>query len=268
MELARRILTNCTFCARRCGVDRLNGPPGICRLGQGAVVVEHFLHIGEEAMINPSLVISLAGCGLRCRFCQQWMLLDPASIIGDALGADLWPKLELSGARSMSFIGGNPDESTYAILQFLKAVRPDWKLPIVWNCHGYSTPETIRILNGIVDAYVPDFKYGLEACGLHLSGIAGYPPAAESSVKAMLAQAVPVIIRILVLPGHVECCHIPTLDVLSRLHSETLFVSVRGQYAPDWDISMQDGDLARRSSQDEITCVLKYATENGLQIVD
>jgi len=252
IELSHRILSSCRLCAHGCGVDRTRGELGICGLGTEAIVAEQFVHIAEEPPINPSLLISLYGCGLRCRFCQQWELLSPATVDGKALDAALWTELDTEGARSISFIGGNPDESLYGILRFLAAAPSDWKLPIVWNCHGYGSPETIQLLDGIADVYVPDLKYGDERCGRELSDAPGYPTAARATVSAMVAQDVPVIVRILVLPGHFGCCHAPVLEFLRSLDTENLFVSVRGQYCPDWRITSQDGKMARRPYPEEV----------------
>jgi len=160
VEMAQRMLSECRLCGRRCGVDRLNGQLGACLLGTEAVVEEHFVHIAEEPPINPSLIVQVAGCGLRCHFCQQSSLLDPPSLIGENLTPELWSHLRPEGARSLTFVGGNPDESLYAVLRFLRAAPVDWRLPVVWNCHGYGTPEAITLLDGAVDAFVPDFKYG------------------------------------------------------------------------------------------------------------
>ena len=267
IELSHRMLFSCRLCAYRCGIDRTHGELGICGLGTEAIVASHFVHIAEEPPINPSLLISLYGCGLRCRYCQQWELLSPASVDGEDLDAVLWTELDTEGARSISFIGGNPDESLYSILRFLAAAPPDWELPVVWNCHGYGSPETIQLLDGVVDAYVPDIKYGNEKCGRELSDAPGYPKAAKSTVRAMLAQDVPVTVRILVLPGHFECCHSPVLDFLSSLNSWNLFISVRGQYCPDWRITSQDGQMARRPYREEVEQVRQKATSLGLNLI-
>jgi putative pyruvate formate lyase activating enzyme len=266
IELARRILQHCSLCAHRCGVDRTKGARGVCRLGTTATVAENYVHIAEEGPVNPSLVLNLAGCGLRCKFCQQGLLLDPASVTGEPLEFPLWKQLDTAGARSLSFVGGNPDESLYAILKFLNGAPTDWRLPIVWNCHGAATLDTVMLLNGLVDAYVPDYKYGDEACGRRLSGIAGYPDAALAAITAMLAQHVPVIVRILVLPGHFTCCHEPVLQELASLAAEDLLVSVRGQYCPDWRITEADGDLARRPTSAEVDIVRSQARVLGLQL--
>ena len=268
IELASRILRYCTLCENRCGVDRTRGQMGICRLGTEATVAEHFVHIAEEAPINPSLVLNLAGCGLRCRFCQQNTLLNPSEVEGERLEPSLWPKLEAKGARSLSLVGGNPDESLYAILRFLAAAPKGWKLPIVWNCHGYSTPETLQLLRGVVDVYVVDFKYSSEECGRRWSAVRDYPKTVRSAIAAMLGQDALVIVRILVLPGHFKCCHEPALEYLVTVHSESLLVSVRGQYCPDWRITPRDGELMRRINAEEARSVSTKARAIGLTVVE
>lgn len=267
IELARRLLSPCRLCSHRCEVDRARGELGRCRLGLSAIIAEQMVHIAEEAPINPCLLLNLAGCGLRCRFCQQSDLLDPASVEGAPLDVSLWDTLDTAGARSMAFAGGNPDESLYAVLQFLAAAPADWALPIVWNCHGAATLETVALLDGVVDAYVPDFKYGADQCGRQLSGIPNYPATAQAAVAAMLAQGVPVIVRLLVLPGHGACCHLPVLERLASLPGICL-VSVRGQYCPDFRVTSADGALARRPTWDEVEVVRAKARDCGLQLID
>lgn len=267
IELARRLLIGCRLCHHRCGVDRTRGILGVCQLGTEATVAEHFVHIAEEAPLNPSLVLNLAGCGLRCRFCQQGALLTPSAVSGEPLTPALWAQLRTTGARSLSFVGGNPDESLYAILRFLAAAPARWRLPIVWNCHGYATLETVRLLDGVVDTFVPDFKYGSEDCGRRLSTIREYPATVQRALTAMLAQGVPVLVRLLVLPGHFDCCHAPALDCLATLNQARLWVSVRGQYCPDWKISPGDGALVRRTSHEETEAVREKARALGLALI-
>lgn len=269
IELARRNLMHCTLCAHRCGVDRLAGESGVCRLGAAANVAEHFVHIGEEAMINPSLLISLAGCGLRCRYCQQGSILDPADVDGESLDGALWAALDKDGARTLSFAGGNPDESLYAVLRFLALAPDDWDLPVVWNCHGAATLETVSLLHGMVDVWLPDYKYGNEQCGHRWSGIRNYPDTARNGIQAMLAQDVPVIVRILVLPGHFTCCHVEALKSLASLAPEgNLAVSIRGQYCPDWRIRSRDGNMMHRPEILEIAAVRAMAKELKLKLMD
>jgi len=272
LELSKRMLSSCRLCGRRCGVDRMHGELGKCQLGIEAIAANCFIHIAEEPPINPSTLISLAGCGLGCLYCQQWELLDPvdpAMVNGRQLDASLWHELCWQKARSLSFIGGNPDESLYSILCFLKLAPTNMKnIPVVWNCNGYETPETLQLLDDIVDVYLPDFKYGNEDCGTRLSTVPDYLDVAKTAIEAMLAQKIPVIVRILVLPGHFDCCHAPVLNYLAAVNNEQLLISIRGQYFPDWRIVDYDIEMARRASSGEVKAVRELAIRNGLAIID
>lgn len=268
IEIASRYIQSCSFCAHRCGVDRTRGETGVCGLSSKAIVAEHFVHIAEESPFNPSLLLSLAGCGLRCRYCQQWRLLAPAQASGAPLEEGFWRELDADGARSVSFVGGNPDESLLAVLRFLREAPEDWSLPVVWNNHAYCTPEALALLEGVVDVYLPDLKYGNNDCGLRWSGIPAYFDVARQSIQQMLSQHRPVIVRMLVLPGHTECCHIPALRWLAEVSTNQLQVSVRGQYFPDWKITGADGDMAARTLPAEVEGIRSEARRLGLDVLD
>uniref|UniRef100_A0A7V4LD07 Radical SAM protein n=1 Tax=Desulfobacca acetoxidans TaxID=60893 RepID=A0A7V4LD07_9BACT len=269
IEIGYRLLKNCILCGHRCGVDRTIGERGRCLLGEEAVAVKYYVHIAEEASINPSLLVYLAGCGLRCRYCQQGDLQNPEMVVGEPIEEGLWDRLPLKGARSLSFIGGNPDESLPAILRFLSTAPDSWSLPIVWNCHGYGSLEAVALLAGVVDAYLPDIKYGDPDCGLNLSAAPNYPSLAYQALEAMLTHGVPVLVRHLVLPGHYMCCQAPLLNFLS-IHRENPFLqlSIRDQYCPDWLITDNDGLLTRRVSPSEVKRVCREAQELGLSLVE
>jgi putative pyruvate formate lyase activating enzyme len=266
VELATRELACCRLCPRDCRVDRLRGEIGFCRLGPSLAIAEHYVHVAEESPINPSYVISAAGCALRCRFCQQWPLLSP-SALSDAPSPVLWSTVVRSGARSLSFAGGNPDESLPSILRLLATVPDEFGMPVVWNSHAYSTVEALSLLDGVVDVFLPDLKFGLGACGEAIAGVTRYPQIAERAIEAMVAQGAHVIVRILVLPGHVECCHLPSLTSLARLASDRTMVSIRGQYSPDYRIA-NGGPLDRRPCASEVERVRSAAGQLGLTSVD
>lgn len=259
IELAYRLLGHCCLCGHRCGVNRLSGELGLCGLGTEAFVVESYVHIAEEPPINPSLMMTLSGCGLNCIFCQQPDYRFPQKDFGISLNVSTWNHLNTRGARSLSFIGGNPDESLFAILNFLRTAPQDWKLPIVWNCHAYASKETMELLCGIVDAFVPDFKYGCDYCARNLSGAPNYPEIAASAISAMLNMKVPVFVRLLILPGHTDCCHLPVLNMLSGMNQHLLWISLRSQYNPQNLRSDMDSNLFRRPSVQEIYQVEAHA---------
>lgn len=264
--IAERLMTACVLCARRCRVDRAAGATGACGLAADAYVAEHFVHVAEEAAINPSLVLALRGCALRCRGCQQHKLLDTRAATAELLTEDLWRDLAFDGARSVSFVGGNPDESLAAVLRFLLVTPEDFGLPIVWNNHAYMSDEAIRLLAGVVDCYVPDLKFDRDTCARTYAKVPDYGGTARMSIARLLGDGVPVIVRILMVPGHAECCHIPSLAWLARQETTNLQVSLRTQYAPDWRITALDGPLAGRVSADEVALVESAARVMGLAL--
>jgi putative pyruvate formate lyase activating enzyme len=268
IELARRELSNCSLCAHHCGVNRLDGEAGHCGLGPEALVGEYFPHIAEEPSINPSFLIGLLGCGLRCRHCQQSHLLDVPTAENELLSPGLWKEVLAWPVRSLSFAGGNPDESLYGILKFLNSAPETFLLPVVWNCHGYSSPFTIKLLDGVVDAYLPDFKYWNDECAYHLSAAPDYGPIALEAIKQMLSQQAAVIVRILVLPGHLDCCHLPALDALGQLNAENLFISIRDQYSLAFLVSPKDGPLAGKlKNKKEVQAVREHAFRLKIKFV-
>jgi putative pyruvate formate lyase activating enzyme len=265
LELAGRMLRRCVLCAHRCRIDRTRGERGRCGLGADASVYERYIHIAEEPPITPALNLSLRGCGMRCRHCQQAAVLQPRGRPGEALTPDSWAGVDLRGARSLTFIGGNPTESLPAVLAFLRAAPADFALPVGWNCSGYDSVDAIRLLEGVCDVYIPDFKYGNDACAVRLSRAPGYVANARAVLEEMCRQAVPVFVRILVLPGHVDCCHVPTLDALRALRSQVR-LTILGQYAPDFLIREGDGALAGRPDPAEVARVRRAARHRHFEM--
>ncbi|MEK7273801.1 MAG: radical SAM protein, partial [Candidatus Desantisbacteria bacterium] len=264
IELARRELMKCELCGRRCGVNRFEGEIGFCGLGIDAYVGGMFIHISEEPPINPSLLIELCGCGMRCKFCQKAELRDEIVNPKILLDRNLWEIIDTTDARSLSFIGGNPDESLFAILRFLDAVPMDFPLPIVWNCHGYGNRIVYKILEGIVDAYIPDVKYGNDNCAKKWSQTYGYIETVKGCIAEITRQGVPVYVRILVLPGHSECCHIPTIHWLKE-YQDRIIVNIMAQYSPDSMITKTDKQMANYSKPEDVQTIINETRQCGLK---
>jgi len=260
IELSRRILATCKLCGRQCEVDRLSGERGKCGLGSGAHVAEIFTHICEEPPINPSCNIGLAGCGLGCCFCQKHELLDIGKY-HQQLDKNVWSYIgtQLDHVNSVSFIGGNPDESLYKILKFLVSAPVSFNKPIIWNSNGFAMPIVYRLLEGVVDVYVPDAKFYAPECGARFDGAPNYFERLESGLFEIVTQKVPVIVRILVLPGHLECCHKPMVEFLAQ-YSHKIILNIMGQYYPDYRISLEQGaDMIRRINVNEVNQVREHA---------
>lgn len=118
----------------------------------------------------------------------------------------------------MSFVGGNADESLYAVLRFLGTAPASWQLPIVWYCNGYAMTDAVRLLKGVVDAYVPDFKFGSQDCVSRLASAPEYWLIAQQTIKTVLDKDTPIIIRYPILPGNERCCYSLSADLLKEFY--------------------------------------------------
>lgn len=178
----------------------------------------------------------------------------------------VWRSLDLAGARSLVFVGGNPTESLPAILEFLQAAPEDLRLSVGWNSSGFDSPQAIWLLAGICDVYLPDFTYGNDVCAEALSNAPGYVANAVAVIEEMCRQRVPVLVRLLVLPGHVECCHLPTLDRLGPAR-DLITLNVMDQYAPDFVVREDERPLGRRAWRGEVDRVRSAARGAGFGLL-
>ncbi len=202
---------------------------------------------------------------MSCTFCQK----SDLHVISDekVLTGDVWKGLPIRGARSMSFIGGNPDESIYSILRFINTAPPEFNLPIVWNCHGFGNKVAYQLLDGVVDVYIPDLKYGNNQCGCEWSGVKNYIDTVHYRIDEMVSQGVPVFVRILILPGHGSCCHVPAIKWLKR-YKDNVVLNLMGQYFPENGITDVQGPMSGRPETREIRMLQKEARKAGLQLIN
>lgn len=208
---------HCDVCAVGCGVDRLAGELGFCGLGEGGRVYKEYLHLGEERALVPSHTVYLAGCSMRCAFCSD---IGPVTEPG-AHGALVAPealaqriaKRRAEGARNVNFVGGTPDTSLLFVLRTL------WHCPsdthVVWNTNLWSTPEVLQALTGVVGTWLVDHKFGNDRCAARLAAVKEYVGRLEPLLER-LATSERVIVRHLLMPGHLECCTRPVLAWLER----------------------------------------------------
>ncbi|UFS70475.1 radical SAM protein [Geomonas sp. RF6] len=185
-------LRKCDICPHACGVDRLAGQVGRCGAGKGPRIASANIHRGEEPPISGSRgsgTIFLSGCTLTCRFCQNFPIsqlrngtdLSVRELAGKMLG------LQARGAHNINFV--TPTHYTPQIMAALyAAVQDGFTIPIVWNTSGYERVDTLKLLEGIVDIYLPDMKYTSESEAVRLSGAPGYTELNRLAVAEMLAQ--------------------------------------------------------------------------------
>lgn len=272
-ELAHRILKKCSLCEIRCGVDRTSGESGRCGV-LGPRISSEFIHMGEEPDLVPSYTIFFSGCTFNCVFCQNWDISTrPDS--GDTIDAPdlaraierragLGAKISESGrARNVNWVGGDPTSNLPFILDVLRECKAN--IPQVWNSNMYLTESAMSLLDGIVDVYLTDFKYGNDKCALRLSNVPNYMEVVGRNHLLGRGHA-EMIVRHLVLPGHIDCCTKPALAwIANNLHE--VKVNVMAQYRPEHRAHEFD-EIARPLKMAEYRTALDIAERLGLDLCD
>jgi putative pyruvate formate lyase activating enzyme len=260
---AREHYGRCNLCAHACGVDRRQRPAGICQEGDGLWLAGAGIHHGEEPQLVPSGLILIAGCNLSCASCETWEIsLERRGAVATSAGqlAALLLDLQKRGAVNANFV--TPTHVLPALLDGLAvAAAHGFSLPVVWNCGGYESLEALRLLDGVVDVYLPDAKYGDDAAAYELSGCKRYTAALLQSLQEMHRQA-EVIVRHLVLPAGVAAP-----EKLMRLIagvSEDLCVNVMSQYRPVYRAS-RFPVIARGVRPEEVRLAVDAARSAGLR---
>lgn len=264
LELAERLLgPECRLCFLRCPVDRRAGQRGACGLGRGLRPYQDFVHLGEELELIPTHAIYLAGCNYRCAYCSDWAAVDRPEEIAEVSPEVLARSIEArrrEGVSSLSLIGGVPDVSLPAILRALAAAEVS--VPLVWNSNLSATPEAADLLSGVVDAYVADLKYGNEACAQAGSAVKGSLEVTQS-LLARCAQEAYLVVRHLVLPGHIRCCTLPALEWLATALPGAR-LNLMGHYLPPDQVRGSAWDRLPRA--DELAVARERAESLGFDL--
>ncbi|RLB93862.1 MAG: radical SAM protein [Deltaproteobacteria bacterium] len=271
----------CESCPRRCRVNRLAGEVGFCRVDAGIPVAHVGLHFGEEPPISGtrgSGTIFLAGCNLRCVFCQNSQISQetPPERFRRLAPAELaaqMRRLQDQGAHNINFV--SPSHMVFQVAEAIEHARQaGLVVPVVYNSNGYDSVAALRRIRGLVDIYLPDLKYLDNALGKRFSGVDDYADRAPAVLREMLDQVGclsldedgiamrGVLVRHLVLPGCTDNSR-RCLDFLARL-APNIPVSIMAQYAP----RHRAGDypqINRRLSQDEYDQIVDHALDLGLE---
>ncbi len=269
--IAGRMLTECALCENRCGVDRTAGQRGKCGVGKDSYFASEFVHIGEEQEIIPSHTIFFTGCTLECIYCQNWDISHGAIVKRDGgfpVDDKLIHRILTRGpaVRNLNLVGGNPDQHLATILDLLVDLAAlGYRRPIVWNSNIYGTPETIELLTGVADVHLADFKYGSNQCGEELSGIERYWDVVTRNLEAVKPVS-DILIRQLVLPGHVECCTARIVDWVAENLPDARF-NLMFQYHPEYRAGENPG-INRSLTSGERVRANELASDAGLQTRD
>ncbi|MEM2443042.1 MAG: radical SAM protein [Candidatus Bathyarchaeia archaeon] len=263
IAIANRILERCHLCNRRCGVNRLRGELGYCRCGNQITVSSIFEHIGEEPELVPSGTIFTMGCTIRCLHCQNWTIsqwFESGEVYSPRRLALAVEGLRKSGCRNANLVGGEPTPWLEQWLETFKHVNVN--IPVVWNSNSYYSEEAARLLAGFVDVYLLDFKYGPFDCAKRISDAPNYwDVCARNHLYGNKYGEL--IIRVLVLPNHLECCTKHILKWIADNLGRNTRTNVMFQYRPEWR-AYEVPELRRRLTAKEMERAIELAKEAGL----
>ena len=281
------ILHSCELCPRKCKVNRLKGELGYCKSGEELVISSYSPHFGEEEplvgrsrlvvanIFGGSGTIFLTHCNLLCVFCQNYEIshLEQGEAVSIEKAADIMLHLQRTGCHNINFV--SPTHFTPQLIKSVKiAVEKGLKLPIVWNCGGYENVDIIKLLDGIVDIYMPDFKFSKTESVKKYCNAEDYFDRCRESVKEMVRQVGDLaldesgiaykglLIRHLVMPGDLAGSE-EILKFIAKEISKNSYVNIMSQYRPAGRAN-QYRELNRHPKAEEFYEVIDIATKLGL----
>ncbi len=275
-------LASCDLCPRRCGVNRIKEEKGTCRASYLPEVSSYSPHFGEERPLvglHGSGTIFLAHCNLRCRFCQNYSIshLGEGRDVSFERLAGMMVELQNLGCHNINFV-----TPTHYVPQILKAlliaVETGLRVPLVYNSSGYDAVETLVLLDGVFDIYMPDIKFSSADPAAEYCSAADYPEAARRAVKEMHRQTGDLVlddrgialrgllVRHLVLPEGLAGTR-EVMRFLATEVSKNTYVNIMDQYYPCGDVSHRS-PLSRRITQEEYETAVSAAREKGITRLD
>jgi len=276
---AYEALQPCRVCPRKCGAKRLDGERGFCGMGRELEISSYGPHFGEESVLvgaSGSGTIFLTGCSLRCVFCQNYDISQLArgyEVSAEHL-AGVMIELQTRGCHNINFV--TPTHFTPQILEALKIARAQGlRVPLVYNCGGYESVETLKLLDGVIDIYMPDAKYADSEVAERFSGAPDYPEVIKAALKEMHRQVGDLVvengvavkgllIRHLVLPNGLA----GTEEIMSFIASELSrdsYVNIMAQYRPMFKAGGFP-DINRRPTTQEFLDAVSAARKAGLRV--
>ena len=274
-------LSNCLCCPRECGIDRLAGKVGFCRI-PAAIRISHVgLHFGEEPALSGtkgSGTIFFTGCNLRCVFCQNFQISqefkkgNPRTLSVEELASEML-SLQGQGAHNINFV--SPSHMIFQMADAIQAAKEKGLvIPVVYNTNGYDSLDALRQIRGLVDIYLPDIKYLDNGLGKKFSAVDDYAEVIPGVLREMLDQVGHLemdengvatrglLVRHLVLPGELENSR-RCLSFLAELSTDTL-LSIMSQYSPQYKACDHPG-INRRLTVEEYDEIIDYALDLGLE---
>lgn len=275
----KELLSQCTLCPRNCHCDRTNGKKGYCKVSEQLLVARAALHMWEEPCISGesgSGTVFFSGCALGCVYCQNYNIAKAITgkIITVERLAQIFLELQQKKASNINLV--TPGHYTPQILQALSIAKSEGlNIPIVYNSSGYEKTETLRLLEGYIDIYLPDFKYMSEVISKRYSNCYDYASYAREAVNEMYRQVGKpvfdpngimkrgVIVRHLTLPGCLEDSK-QILEYLYHTFQDNIFISIMNQYTPLAHVKSYP-ELNRKITDKEYDELVDYAISLGVE---
>ncbi len=282
IEKAFKIIEDCHLCPRECGVNRLEDKEGTCRIGRSAIVSSFNPHFGEEAPLvgsNGSGTIFMTSCNLLCVFCQNWDIshLSEGNEVTSKTLAGMMLHLQRQGCHNINFV--TPTHVVPHILEALPhAIDGGLNVPLVYNTGGYDAVESLKLLEGIFDIYMPDFKFWDPEMARKYLKAPDYPEKAREALKEMHRQVGDlvldkkgialkgIILRHLVMPEGIAGTR-EIMRFIAKEVSPNTYVNIMDQYRPCGN-AYKYPPLARGISHDEYEEALRSASEEGITRLD
>ena len=269
---------NCLLCPRKCGINRRTGQTGVCGVSSEIKVARAALHYWEEPCISGkrgSGAVFFSGCSLHCVFCQNREISDgkAGKVISKERLSDIFIELADKGANNINLV--TPGQYIPDIVWAVNAAKSrGMKLPIIYNTSGYENVTELKLLEGIVDVYLPDFKYMDSTLSARYSWAKDYPSVAKQALSEMVRQQPDVVIddatgliqkgvivRQLLLPGHVNDAK-AVLKYLYDTYHDHVYISMMSQFTP---IALKDyPEINRTVTRREYERLVDYALEIGI----
>ena len=281
VEQAHRELADCRTCPRDCSVDRLADEAGTCHIGRWAQVTAAFAHFGEEDCLRGrrgSGTIFFGSCNLRCVFCQNWDISQSTTgrSHNDRELAGLMLDLQTAGCHNINLV--TPEHVVPQVVEALAiAVPAGLCLPLVYNTSAYDAVSSLRLMDGLVDIYMPDFKFWEPETARHLAKAKDYPDVARQAIAEMHRQVGDLVVdgdgvavrgllvRHLVMPGQTAEAE-AIFTWLAKEVSPDTYVNIMAQYRPEYRVPGESkyASIDRRPQSQEIAAAYRAANDAGL----
>jgi len=264
-NIARAVLAECRLCAHDCGVDRLMGAAGICHAGAEARIFSAQTEVSDELELIPTYAIALSGCDLRCDFCitgsPSWNARLGETISFEEISARAKNALA-KGARTVMILGGEPTVHLHTALEIVAALPDNAKL--VWKTNAHGSALARKLLDGMFDVWLADYKFGNDACAQRLAKVADYNRVVRENL-IWANEHSELIVRHLLMPGHIECCWRLVAEWLAE-NLPGVKVNLRSGFWPAWHAA-RHSELRGTVSKDESQNAHQIASNLNLNLV-